>query len=203
MPAALIDLQYLPSISWFCTYLSYPEVWIEREENFVKSTARNRCSIAGAGGEIRLTIPLKGGRDHHRKYSETAISYQTNWHLQHWQSIVSAYGSAPFFEHYCEKFQKIYETPPALLFDFNLALLNMALTLLKLNKDYKLTAVYEKEPAGITDFRSSRHNTLNIQHGRYYQVFEERNGFISNLSILDLLFNLGPEAKSYLAHNIP
>ena len=134
MSSAVLDLQYLPNISWFKNYVKYERVWIEKEENFVKSTGRNRCSIAGANGPQILTIPLLGGRDHHRKYTDTKIAYTTHWQDSHWHSIKSAYGSAPYFEFYAHIFQKFYEKPYVFLYDFNHDLLQAVLSALKLVK---------------------------------------------------------------------
>ena len=198
MSAAVYDLRYLPGICWVADFAKCEEPWLEREENFVKSTFRNRCEIAGAGGKLTLSIPVTGGRDHHRLYKDTRIAYQTNWQSNHWQSIRSAYGSAPYFEFYYEKFQKFYEREYRFLFDFNLELLQTALTILKLNSSSKLTETYEPEPIGMMDRRSGRKGKTDMQLPVYYQVFANKYGFIPDLSILDLIFNLGPDAKEYL-----
>jgi hypothetical protein len=199
MAAALLDLQYLPNISWFKNFTNYEFIWIEKQENFIKSTGRNRCEIAGANGRQTLTIPLLGGRDHHQKYTDVKIACTSNWNDSHWHSIKSAYGSAPYFEFYAHIFQKFYEKPPLFLFDFNLELLNAVLSILKLSKGYELTTTYQKELTDKINLRSTRNTPLAIPTlPRYYQVFEERNGFLSNLSILDLIFHLGPQCKEYL-----
>ena len=198
MTSVLLDLPYLPSVLWFGNFLKHETVWIEHEENFVKSSHRNRCDIAGAGGKLTLSIPLQGGRDHHQKYRETKISYQSNWQSSHWQSIKSCYGSAPYFEFYCEKFEQFYEKHYDFLFDFNLDLLDASINALKLKKGFYLTTNYEKLPADNLDLRTGRVKQATIQLPRYYQVFEDKNGFIPNLSILDVIFNLGPGAKEYL-----
>ncbi len=198
MAAALLDLQYLPNILWFRNFLKYETVWIEREENFVKSTYRNRLEIAGAGGKQALSIPLLGGRDHHQLYKDTIISYQYDWQSNHWQSIKSAYGSAPYFDFYAEKFQKFYEIKAERLFDYNLEGLNAICSMLKLKKSFELTVTYEKTSLDKTDLRSTRNTLYPREPPRYYQVFEERNGFIPNLSIVDLIFHIGPAALDYL-----
>ncbi len=200
MPAALLDLQYLPNISWFVHYLRCERVYIEKEENFIKSTYRNRCEIAGVGGKLALTIPLLGGRDHHQLYRETKISYAEPWQHNHWQSMLSAYGSAPFFDFYAPKLQSFFEKECELLFDFNIQLLDGLLSALKIPQKHQLTSIYQKQPLEMTDLRSKK---LKLQthinsYPRYYQVFEDRNGFIGNLSILDLIFHEGPVAKTYL-----
>ena len=196
MNASLLSLHYLPNVQWFKNYLDAENVWIEQHENFVKSTGRNRCYIAGANGKQILTIPLMGGRDHHRKYTETRISYQSNWQDNHWQSTKSAYGSAPYFEFYAHIFQNFYERQPEFLYDFNLNLLRAVLKALKIKKEFELTADYQKSPEGVLDLRQYRHSPAPLP--RYYQVFDDRQGFTPNLSIIDLIFNLGPGSLSYL-----
>jgi hypothetical protein len=200
MAEAVLDLQYLPNIYWFTQFLKYETIWIEQEENYIKSTYRNRCEIAGANGKQTLTIPLLGGRDHHQKYKDTLISYQSNWQNNHWQSILSAYGSAPYFEYYADKFQGLYNKQVPLLFNFNLEMLNLILRLIKLKKPFQLTSDYEKIPPDKIDLRSSRlsMHKVEIRPTKYYQVFESKNGFIPNLSIIDLIFNMGPGALDYL-----
>lgn len=203
MTAALLSLNYLPNITWFKSYVQYGNIWLERHENFVKSTGRNRTEIAAANGRQTLTIPLAGGRDHHRKYTDTKIAYITNWQANHWHSIRSAYGSAPYFEFYAHVFQKFYEKEYPYLFDFNLELLNATISVLKLKKGFELTATYEKTPVDIADMRSRRSVTPeDALLPRYLQVFEARHGFITNLSILDLIFNIGPQSGQYLANRV-
>ena len=199
MSAALLSLHYLPNIAWFKSYVQYDNIWIEKHENFVKSSGRNRCEIAGANGRQTLTIPLAGGRDHHRLYTDTKIAFITNWQDNHWHSIKSAYGSAPYFEFYAHIFQKFYEKDYPYLFDFNLELLDAVIVILKMTKGLEFTAEYEKTLSDKRDLRSIRIGTKDeINLPRYIQVFEEKHGFIANLSILDLVFNLGPQSREYL-----
>ncbi len=199
MAAAIMPLVYLPNISWFQNFLKYESVLIEREENFVKSTYRNRCEIANAAGKMALSIPIIGGRDHHQKYKDVKISYKTNWQHQHWQSLLSSYGSTPFFEFYADRVQNFYEKEFELLFDFNLELLHMILASLTVKSKLPMTSTYEKLLIGTVDLRNiNKLKTEQIEIPRYYQVFEERNGFISNLCILDLLFHKGPQSIDYL-----
>ncbi len=195
MKAALLELPYLPNIIWFRKFLKYENILIEREENFVKSTFRNRCEIAGANGKQKLSIPVVGGRDHHQLYKNVKIDNSVPWQKIHWQSIRSAYGSTPFFEFYAERFQPFYEKEFEFLFEFNHELLKTVLKILKTEKMFELTSVFKKQPEGMIDLRGKKEvETLK----RYYQSFEERNGFQENLSIIDVIFNLGPQAKECL-----
>lgn len=197
METHLIELPYLPSILWFRNFLRFENVCIECEENFVKSTYRNRCEIAGANGRQMLSIPLQGGRDHHRLYKETRILSDKRWQRIHWQSIRSAYGSAPFFEFYEDRFCRFYETEFEYLFDFNYQLLHSLLMTLKIDKSFRFTEVYETRPETTVDCRNVSTKEIEM-NPRYYQVFETRNGFQPKLSIVDLIFHEGPAAKEYL-----
>src|SRR5262249_33518318 len=152
-------------------FASNQPVAIEEHENFVKSTFRNRCEIAGANGRQILSIPLLGGRDHHRLYKDVRISYYEDWQKKHWQSIRSAYGSAPFFEFYPDRFQPFYEQRYELLFDFNKALLKVVLGALKFNQGLTFTDSYKSE----SPYKDT--SPFNNQSPvKYYQVFEDRNG---------------------------
>lgn len=194
---AVISLEYLPSIHWFAQYLKCEQVYIERHENFVKSTGRNRCAIAGANGQQLLSIPMIGGRDHHQPYTSVAISYKADWQSNHWQSIVSAYGSTPYFEHYEYRLKPFYNKQYENLFELNLQLLQVVLKLLKAEREILFTPGYAKTMDGLTDLRSVRKGE-EPSLPPYYQIFSDKNGFIPNLSIIDLLFHQGPAAKEYL-----
>ena len=203
MSASLLSLHYLPNAQWFKNYLAGDLVLIEQHENFVKSTCRNRCYIVGANGKQILTIPLSGGRDHHQKYTETRISYQNNWQDNHWQSIKSAYGSTPYFEFYAHIFQNFYERQPEFLFDFNIELLKAVLKALKIKKEFAFSESYQKAPENVIDLRDERKSIPQAEQlPRYYQVFDDKHGFTPDLSIIDLVFNLGPGCLAYLTQPV-
>lgn len=195
MNTAVIELPYLPNVIWFRNFLKHENISIEQQENFVKSTFRNRCEIAGANGRQKLSIPIVGGRDHHQLYKNVRIDNCVTWQKVHWQSIRSAYGNSPFFEFYNERFYPFYVKEFEFLFEFNHQLLKTLLNILKTEKVFALTSVFEKQPENVIDIR--REKEVGIIK-RYYQPFEERNGFLSNLSVIDVIFNLGPQAKEYL-----
>ncbi|MFN8298343.1 MAG: WbqC family protein [Chitinophagales bacterium] len=194
MQPVLLYLPYLPSVGWFKDYLSGAEVFIEAEENFVKSSKRNRAEIVGGNGRLLLSIPVAGGRDHHQKYRDTQ-THGTDWQKSHWQSLRSAYGSSPFFEHYGPVLEPLFNGAETNLFAFNLRMLNTLLRLLKSSQQYALTTAYTKQPEGVLDYRSKAGS---YTFKRYYQVFEDRHGFQADLSVVDLLFNLGPQSLNYL-----
>ncbi|MCS6934706.1 MAG: WbqC family protein [Chitinophagales bacterium] len=187
-------LPYLPAVSWMVAYAQTADAVIEACENFQKSTPRNRTRIATASGPLLLSIPLAEGRDKHRPYTAVRISYSENWQVKHWRSITSAYQSAAYFAHYAPQIEPFYKEKYEFLFEYNLALLQKLLQLLHLNIPPVLTNNYLKG-AYTCDYRSGEPA---ISLPRYPQVFEERIGFQPGVSVIDLLFNQGPDAARYL-----
>ena len=200
----LIETQYLPPIDTFLQVIQYPEVLFESCENYQKRSFRNRCDIATANGVLSLTIPLESGKNAQQLIKDVRIANTDRWQAQHWQAIRSAYGRAPFFEHYQDYFLPFYEKPYDFLFEFNYELFLVIKKLLKMNITISLTTSYEKEynPETIVDLRnkiSNRSTPFAPTFQKYPQVFEDRHGFIPNLSILDLLFCMGGvQGKGYL-----
>ena len=149
----------------------------------------------GANGTQTLTIPKERKSSDKTLISDISISNQDNWQKSHWQSIVSAYNSSPFFEYYKDELLPFYNTKHSTLFDFNLKLSKTILELMQVEKKLNFTSKFQKECNGL-DLRSSKFILKNQEE--YQQVFCEKYSFIPNLSILDVLFNLGPETTSYL-----
>ncbi len=175
-------------------------IYIEQHENFVKGTSRNRAVIATAQGRQTLSIPLKGGRDHHQRYQTTQTSTAEPWQKKHLHSLQAAYASAPYYEHYIHRLLPFYTTPQPLLFDFNMQLLRELLNILKMEREIILTTHYETASVAFSDRRNEKRWLLRGDFPRYYQTFEDRHGFLPNLCALDVLFHLGPQAKDYFYH---
>jgi hypothetical protein len=206
---ALLSLHYLPNIQYFSKFLLHDQVWIEQREHYQKSSYRNRTHIAAANGVLRLSIPLLKGKHQQQNIREVGIAHHEAWPQQHWQSIRSAYGNAPFFEHYSDTLQPFFTKKYALLFDFNLELLQCLLTLIGLPNQLNLTTEYVQAPAGTSDYRSLLspkkdpiRTDPTFKNVKYVQVFEEKHGFLPNLSILDALFCKGPETVILLEQSI-
>jgi len=178
-------------------------VLLENCEHFVKSSARNRTAIYSANGKQLLSVPIAGGRSHKQLYRQTPISYQTDWPKQHWFSIKSAYGKAPFFEYYETELNALYTNRPALLWDWNLAWTQWLLKKIGIKTQLGLTHEFVADyPAGI-DYRDFEKKGVIPHPAPYYQCFSDRNGFLPNLSGLDLLLNLGPQqAHRYLISQV-
>ena len=194
----LLPTAYFGPISYYAILLQHPDCSIEHYEHFVKQSIRNRCDIYGANGKLQLTIPKQRKGSDKTIIKEIQISYKQNWQKEHWNAIVSSYNSSPYFEYYKDEFLPFFEEQEEYLVNFNRKLQAVILKLLQERKNIKTTTEYLHQ-GDFTDLRNYKWN-LEKQE-RYDQVFMEKHGFIPNLSILDLLFNLGPESADYL-HNL-
>ena len=185
--------------------LSPSVVYIEACENFQKQSYRNRCRFYGAEGVQTLSFPiLHEGGTHKIPITEIKIDYKTPWVQQHERAIVSAYGMSAYFGYYKDELFAILESGYERLFDLNMALIRFFIEKTGIKADLRLTSDYEREPA-MEDFREAIHpkrpNTilsdLDLEKP-YFQVFAPKYGFQSDLSIMDLLFNEGPDSILYL-----
>lgn len=201
-PTVLLEAQYFPPVQYFVVLAQAAELWVETQEHYQKRSYRNRCHIAGANGIMRLSVPLEKGKHERMSITQVQIAYHRNWHSEHWHSIRSAYGKAPFFEFYAEEIKTLLYAKPESLFELNLSTIRKLLQLLQLDCPIQLTENYSHQaPEGITDLRGAIHPKqpqLAFQPLSYPQVFLERHGFLPNLSILDLLFCAGPQSAVLL-----
>ena len=187
--------------------LSPSVVYIEACENFQKQSYRNRCRFYGAEGVQMLSFPiLHEGGTHKIPITEIKVDYKTPWVQQHERAIVSAYGMSAYFDYYKDELFAILEAGHERLFDLNLALIRFFIDKTGIKVDLRLTQDYEREPK-MEDLREVIHpkrpNTilsdLDLEKP-YFQVFAPKYGFQSDLSIMDLLFNEGPDSIIYLKH---
>jgi len=206
-PAILLDLQYLPCLQYWSKFTQFETIYLEQHENFVKSSYRNRCHIAGVNGPLRLSIPLAKGKNEQQNIRQVTLSEQDHWRSRHWHSIRSAYGNAPYWDFYADQLEPHFKTKTTTLFEFNYQLFQTVYQLLGLTTKVQLTESYQSSPPAnqILDFRAAIHpkphrakSDPQFQSVPYLQVFSEKNGFLPNLSILDLLFCTGPEAPLLL-----
>lgn len=202
----VLDLQYLPNTLYFSILAKADTIIIERHENFVKQTYRNRTHILTPNGIDSLSIPLIGSQKK-IKIDEIKIDHTQKWANRHWRAINSAYGKAPFFEYYADYIKtEIYANSES-LFELNLNLLTLCLKFLEIEHQISFTKAYEKTPLSpIIDLRSQIHpkkaftSALNHVYIPYQQVFG--SSFVQGLSILDLLFSEGPNAGSIIRQQI-
>lgn len=172
-------------------------VIFERFDNFQKQTYRNRCYIYGANGKHLLNIPIKkiSGK---QLSKDVKIDYSSNWQSEHFKALVSAYSSSPFFEFYIDDFKKIFLKKEIFLMDLNINTFLAMSKSIQIDIDFKLTDNYEIDLINDCRFLVNAKSLLDIKFPKYTQVFDNKHGFISNLSMLDLLFMEGPSSEIYL-----
>ena len=194
---------YLAPVPLYVRLYAADAMVVDDVSPFVKQTYRNRAVIAAEGGTLPLTIPVvhDGGRMPMR---DVRISEHGNWRHQHWNALVSAYRKSPFFEYYADDFAHFYEERDGFLLDFNLRLHAVVSELLGVEREVKFLS---DEAAGAVDLRAiAEPKALEAIDGvalqPYYQVFAQRNGFVPSLSVVDLLFNTGPEGLLVLRDSV-
>lgn len=202
---ALLSSTYFGPIQWYQKLHRMPCI-IEQHDHFVKQTYRNRCVIATANGTQTLTVPIERYDGTKCPMRDIRISDHGNWRHLHWNALVSAYGETPFFEFYADDLRPFFEKHHTFLFDLNLDIMHTMCQLLDVRPQVTLSEQYivlPSEDDAVVDFREAirpKHPLpdANFNPTPYYQVRAQRHGFLPNLSILDLLFNEGPEGIFYL-----
>ena len=169
-------------------------------DSYQKQTYRNRSYIYGANGKLRLNIPVRYSQKNRQNTEKIEIENSSAWQSIHWKSIESAYKTSPFFEFYEDEFKTLFESPKELLLDFNLECIEVINKSLGFEPVISYSGQFSKNDLESYDYRflvNARKETI-IETKPYIQVFQEKHGYLTNLSILDLLFNEGPNALSYL-----
>jgi hypothetical protein len=198
---AVFPMFYLPPVEYFAQLNRHKQnILIERDEHLIKQTYRNRASIYSPDGFLTLVVPIIKGAKVHTKMRDVKISYDFRWQRLHWMSLQSCYRRSAYFEYYEDDFAKFYEQKTEYLFDYNEALLRMLLGMTKIKADITFTDEYLPAYPDRADLRLSfsAKKEPAFEQKPYFQVFEERKGFLKNLSIVDLLFNQGPQTINYL-----
>lgn len=196
----LISTAYLPPVE-YCSLISHAdEILIEREENYIKQTYRNRCYIASSHGVQSLSVPVYLGSLHKTPVKDIRIDYSKRWQQVHLRAMTASYNSSPYFEFFFDNIEKIISKNHEYLLDLNSELTTAVIEMLDLKISISYTSVFE--PTGITeyDFRNNiaPKKKSDFFAREYSQVFNINQGFLPGLSIIDLIFNMGPEAINYL-----
>lgn len=198
MSIICLSTAYLAPVEYYSAFLKAEMAYLEHYDNYAKQTYRNRCHIAAANGQMVLTIPVEKTSSEKVLTRDVRISDHCDWQINHWRSIESAYNSTPFFEYYKDDLFPFYKKKWEFLWDFNMEIQTKILELLDLEPTIRLTENYKQNlDETILDLRESIHpkKTFDVVLKPYYQVFELKNGFLPNLSIIDLLFNMGNESQ--------
>jgi len=196
----LIHPTYFPSIASFVAIAKATKLYIEAEDNFQKQTYRNRAYIYGANGKLALNIPVRFTQKMRQKYKHVHIANDEKWQDHHWKSILSAYRTSPFFEYYEDTLKPLFTEKKDHLFDFNLECIRTISDCIDLEFSPENTTTFVKDYTDGTDYRHlvNAKASHNVCLSNYIQVFSDKHGHISNLSILDLLCAQGPNTLNYL-----
>lgn len=201
---AILSSAYFPPVQWMQKLHIYNKVYVERNDNFCKQTYRNRCVIATANGVQALTVPIERFEGAKCPMRDIRISDHGEWRHLHWNAIVSAYGESPFFDYYADDLRPFFERKWKYLFDFNMEIVDKLCELLDVRTNISLTDSYADAALlsadDLRDVIRPKHPAADplFAPRPYYQVYASRHGFQSNMSVLDLLCNEGPEGIFYL-----
>ena len=194
---AVICPAYLPNVAYFAYLTKQETSYFATDTHYQKQTFRNRSEIYGANGKLNLIIPIIHKKQTFQLEQDVEISYEINWQKEHWKSICSAYRSSPFFEYYEADLDPFFDKKTKSLFDLNLSLIEKIMMLLELPYSYQKISFHKEKDQRIDALILAKKRPI-ITQEKYIQVFHDKLGFIPNLSILDALFNLGPNCAFYI-----
>ena len=205
MKSVILTSAYLAPIQYYSKLYAAPQVVEEQFDHYVKQTYRNRCIIAGPNGPQALTFPIEHTELLKPCTKDIRLSDHGNWRHLHWNALQSAYDKSPYFEYYADDFRPFYENKYEYLVDFNDGLRDLVCQELGLSPQIQRSTAYvDADPDLVLDFRESIRPKVDYTFDKsfrivpYYQVFAQKQGFQPNLSIVDLLFNMGPESRLVL-----
>jgi hypothetical protein len=203
----IVELPYLPCVAFFAAVWQAEEVRLEVCEHFPKQTHRNRTYLLGANGVVCLTVPVRH-KDTKQPMRDVKIDYDQRWANVHWRTIASAYGKSPFFDYYAPELESVFTRQSVFLLDLNEELLTICLSFLQ--KKIQLTFTQKYEPLPLEGFQDLRNRISAEKRGEVLPFFEPvpyiqnfGKEFVSNLSILDLLFSEGNFASDIIRQSIP
>lgn len=199
----LVHPTYFPTIAHFVAFANAKEVIFEKEDNFQKQTYRNRMFIYAANGKLLLNIPVQHDKEGNKiRYADIQIKNSEDWQKQHWKSIESAYRTSPFFEYYEDDLKAVFFQPQTSLYDLNIGIFKIICDCIELDTSIRFTEKFNKDytDSSIIDLRNLAlaKKGVHVELEQYTQVFGMKHGYENNLSILDLLFNEGPNTLNYL-----
>ena len=196
----LLHPTLFPNIATFVAIVQSKELVFEACDNYQKQTYRNRTNIYGANVKLSLTVPVSFTQKNRQLYKDVAIHNHENWQAIFWKSLESAYKTSPYFEFYEDELNPLFESTETHIYDFNMKCFEVICECLQLDIPHTFTKEFIVNPSDISDYRklSNARKASEYNFEPYTQVFNSKHGFIPNLSILDLLFNEGPNALNYL-----
>lgn len=202
----LLSAAYLAPVQYYSKLIRFEKAEIEVEDHYEKQSYRTRCVIAGANGPLTLGIPVEKHKEKHYPMRDVRIAYYEDWQRLHVRSMVSAYQTSPYFEYLWDDLARLYERHWDFLLDFDMRMQEVICGLLQIDNRATMTKEYRKECGGeVLDCRSlirpqdrEGREDRHFEAKEYYQVFGLKQGFVKNLSIADLLFNMGGESRVVL-----
>lgn len=197
----IIHPTYFPNIFSFKTIINSTNILFEVNDHYVKQTLRNRTSIHAANGKLNLSVPVKFSSTKKEKYKDIRICYDSNWQKIHLKSIESAYKNSPFYDFFEDYFINFYNKKEKFLVDLNFSSIRLIFEILEKELNCNFTNEYLEKYVDLTDYRSLLTNqnfNEKINFKNYTQVFQEKNGFIENLSSIDLIFNKGLDFEDFI-----
>lgn len=197
-------LQFFPSIAELILFEKLRKVSIDVYENFQKQTFRNRCIVLSSQGLINITVPVQRNKNEKILLKDAKISYNENWNVWTWRTIFSCYGKSPFFLYYADKVKEILNTKFEYLMDLNIETFFFIKHTMNLEQEIFLTSEFitRKENNYRDMFLTKNRVSDGKKQEAYYQCFSSKFEFQTNLSALDLLFNLGPESETYVKNAV-
>ena len=197
----IIHPTYFPNIFSFKTIINSTNILFEVNDHYVKQTLRNRTSIHAANGKLKLSVPVKFSSTKKEKYKDIKICYDSNWQKIHLKSIESAYKNSPFYDFFEDYFINFYNKKEKFLVDLNYSSIRLIFEILEKELNYNFTNEYLEKYVDLTDYRSlltNKNFNEKVDFKNYTQVFQEKNGFIENLSSIDLIFNKGLDFEDFI-----
>ena len=197
----IIHPTYFPNIFSFKTIINSTNILFEVNDHYVKQTLRNRTSIHAANGKLNLSVPVKFSSTKKEKYKDIKICYDSNWQKIHLKSIESAYKNSPFYDFFEDYFINFYNKKEKFLVDLNFSSIRLIFEILEKELNCNFTNEYLEKYVDLTDYRSlltNKNFNEKVDFKNYTQVFQEKNGFIENLSSIDLIFNKGLDFEEFI-----
>ena len=197
----IIHPTYFPNIFSFKTIINSTNILFEVNDHYVKQTLRNRTSIHAANGKLNLSVPVKFSSTKKEKYKDIKICYDSNWQKIHLKSIESAYKNSPFYDFFEDYFINFYNKKEKFLVDLNYGSIRLIFEILEKEFNCNFTNEYLEKYVDLTDYRSlltNKNFNEKVDFKNYTQVFQEKNGFIENLSSIDLIFNKGLDFEDFI-----
>lgn len=191
----ILPIAYMPSVEYVARLLREESV-VDLGENYIKRSQRNRAQILSANGVMSLTVNVENANRPRQRITDVRIDYSKRWQHQHWVSIMSAYKSSPYFDHYAHLLEPFYKREWRYLVDYNMEYLSTLLRLLGVDDKVDISEKYVAAREGDVDLRPKHNEGSTFVAEPYFQVFSDRMPFVANLSILDLLLCEGPQAVS-------